>query len=60
MSEEQPQFKVTDRRLFNPDGTPREIAQEEAADEKTQVEASAQIEAASAGASNTGPAPSRP
>ncbi|MBD0370487.1 MAG: DUF1844 domain-containing protein [Pyrinomonadaceae bacterium] len=31
MSEEQPQFKVTDRRLFNSDGTPREIAEEEAA-----------------------------
>lgn len=30
MSEEQPQFKVTDRRLFNADGTPREIAEEEA------------------------------
>jgi hypothetical protein len=34
MSEEQPQFKVTDRRLFNADGTPREIAEEEAADKK--------------------------
>lgn len=32
MSEEQPQFKVTDRRLFNADGTPREIEAEEAAD----------------------------
>ncbi|HKS29990.1 MAG TPA: DUF1844 domain-containing protein [Pyrinomonadaceae bacterium] len=31
MSEEQPQFKVTDRRLFNADGTPREIAEEETA-----------------------------
>lgn len=31
MSEEQPQFKVTDRRLFNADGTPREVAEEEAA-----------------------------
>jgi len=30
MSEEQPQFKVTDRRLFNADGTPRELAEEEA------------------------------
>src|SRR5215213_7698992 len=29
MSEEQPVFKVTDRRLFNPDGTPREVAREE-------------------------------
>jgi len=29
MSEEKPTFKVTDRRLFNPDGTPRETAREE-------------------------------
>ncbi|HKC63909.1 MAG TPA: DUF1844 domain-containing protein [Pyrinomonadaceae bacterium] len=34
MSEEQPVFKVTDRRLFNPDGTPRDIPHEEEA--KTQ------------------------
>lgn len=34
MSDEQPQFKVTDRRLFNADGTPREIAAEEVADKK--------------------------
>lgn len=31
MSEEQPVFKVTDRRLFNADGTPREIEREEEA-----------------------------
>src|SRR4051812_6773337 len=29
MSEEKPTFKVTDRRLFNPDGTPRDIIREE-------------------------------
>jgi hypothetical protein len=29
MSEEQTNFKVTDRRLFNPDGTPRELPPEE-------------------------------
>jgi hypothetical protein len=29
MSQEQSNFKVTDRRLFNPDGTPREAAREE-------------------------------
>jgi uncharacterized protein DUF1844 len=29
MSEEQSGFKVTDRRLFNPDGTPREVSREE-------------------------------
>jgi hypothetical protein len=29
MSEEKPTFRVRDRRLFNPDGTPREIEREE-------------------------------
>ena len=29
MSEEKPTFKITDRRLFNPDGTPRDVAREE-------------------------------
>ncbi len=29
MSEEKPTFKVTDRRLFNADGSPRDIAREE-------------------------------
>ncbi len=29
MSEEKPNFKVTDRRLFNPDGSPRDIARED-------------------------------
>jgi Domain of unknown function (DUF1844) len=29
MSDEQPSFKVTDRRLFNADGSPRELAEEE-------------------------------
>lgn len=29
MSEEKPTFKVTDRRLFNSDGTPRDIVREE-------------------------------
>jgi hypothetical protein len=29
MSEEKPTFKVTDRRLFNPDGTPRDMPREE-------------------------------
>jgi Domain of unknown function (DUF1844) len=29
MSEEKPNFKVTDRRLFNPDGTPRDVPREE-------------------------------
>lgn len=29
MSDEQTSFKVTDRRLFNPDGTPREVPEDE-------------------------------
>ncbi|HEX8355572.1 MAG TPA: DUF1844 domain-containing protein [Pyrinomonadaceae bacterium] len=29
MSEEKPTFKVTDRRLFNPDGTPRDLPPED-------------------------------
>jgi hypothetical protein len=29
MSEEQTNFKVTDRRLFNPDGTPRDVPEDE-------------------------------
>ena len=29
MDEEQPTFKVVDRRPFNPDGTPRELSPEE-------------------------------
>lgn len=29
MSDEQTSFKVTDRRLFNPDGTPRDVPEEE-------------------------------
>jgi len=35
MSEEQPTFKVKDRRLFNTDGTPREIEREEEPDTAT-------------------------
>jgi hypothetical protein len=39
MSEEQTGFKVTDRRLFNADGTPREVEREEATDEAARAEA---------------------
>jgi hypothetical protein len=40
MSEEKPHFKVTDRRLFNPDGTPRDIEREaEAVAESTPADA---------------------
>ena len=41
MSDEQTNFKVTDRRLFNPDGTPREVASEEAPPSKPSAEATA-------------------
>jgi hypothetical protein len=34
MSDEQLNFKVRDRRLFNPDGSPRELSAEEKADQK--------------------------
>lgn len=34
MSEEQPTFKVTDRRLFNPDGSPRDLPPEEKSESK--------------------------
>ena len=37
MSEEHPIFKVTDRRLFNPDGSPREVERE--AETKTETAA---------------------
>lgn len=48
MSEEQPIFKVTDRRLFNADGTPREI---ERAEEETKPEAATAENKQSASAS---------
>lgn len=34
MTDEQPTFKVTDRRLFNADGSPRELSPEELAESK--------------------------
>ena len=37
MQEEQPTFKVTDRRLFNADGSPRELAPEEKPEPKPAV-----------------------
>jgi hypothetical protein len=49
MSEEQPVFKVTDRRLFNPDGTPRVIAREEEAAKAETPAAPQPAQAASAG-----------
>ena len=37
MQEEQPTFKVTDRRLFNADGSPRELPPEEKPEPKVEV-----------------------
>src|SRR5436853_6087777 len=59
MSEEQPVFKVTDRRLFNPDGTPRDIPREEetklppAAAETKETSASASAQQAPSSTSTT-------
>ena len=48
MSEEQPSYKVTDRRLFNPDGSPREVPPEEQPEPKpTTAEVPAPVEMAS-------------
>ena len=48
MSEEQPSYKVTDRRLFNPDGSPREVPPEEQPEPKpTTAEVPGPIEIAS-------------
>ena len=40
MSEQQPTFKVVDRRPFNPDGTPRELSPEEKKEEEPKPVAS--------------------
>jgi len=52
MSEEQPTFKVVDRRPFNPDGTPRELSPEEEADRAAA--------AAAAKTAETAPPPPQP
>lgn len=41
MSEDQPNFKVTDRRLFNPDGSPRDLPPEEKSETKVAAEPAA-------------------
>ncbi|MEN3327968.1 MAG: hypothetical protein V7638_2775 [Acidobacteriota bacterium] len=56
MSDDQPTFKVTDRRLFNPDGSPRDLPPEERPEPKPETvtvnaattAAGAQTEAATA------------
>src|SRR5213075_2937374 len=49
MAEEQPTFKVVDRRPFNPDGTPRELSEEEKAEAERAANA-AVVESAAAAA----------
>jgi hypothetical protein len=48
MSEEQPTFKVTDRRLFNPDGSPRDLPPEVKDDATVAPETAAPAEATQA------------
>ena len=55
MSEEQPSYKVTDRRLFNPDGTPRDVPESEKPEPKPEAP-TLPTESASA-ADNTSPVP---
>ena len=45
MSEEQPSYKVTDRRLFNPDGTPREVPEDERPEAKPEPPLASQASA---------------
>jgi hypothetical protein len=54
MSEEQPVFKVTDRRLFNPDGTPREIERTEEAKTEAAAQETRQADPASARSDDAG------
>jgi hypothetical protein len=56
MSEEQPSYKVTDRRLFNPDGTPREVPEDERPEPKPEpaVATSAAAEVQPATVAETG------
>jgi hypothetical protein len=60
MSEEKPTFKVTDRRLFNPDGTPRDIPREEEPKPAPEPQQSAPRAAESPAAEAARPAPATP
>ena len=57
MAEEQPTFKVVDRRPFKPDGTPRELSPEE---KEAQQAAEAKLAAAAPQIEPSAPAPSPP
>src|SRR3954447_14578167 len=56
MSEEQPTFKVVDRRPFNPDGTPRELSEKEQ-EEADRAARAAEVENAAAQAMPSQPPP---
>ena len=59
MSEEQPTFKVVDRRPFNPDGSPRELSEQEK-EEAERVAKAAEVEHAAAQAVASEPPPPPP
>ncbi|HEY8226625.1 MAG TPA: DUF1844 domain-containing protein [Pyrinomonadaceae bacterium] len=48
MSEEQTSYKVTDRRLFNPDGTPREVPEDERPQAKSEPQQASSAQPSSA------------
>lgn len=48
MSEEQTSYKVTDRRLFNPDGSPREVPEDERPEVKPELPTASPVAASSA------------
>ena len=56
MSEEQPEFKVVDRRPFNPDGSPRELSEQEK-EEAERAAKAAEVDQAAAQAMAPEPAP---
>src|SRR5262249_21327806 len=56
MSEEQPTFKVVDRRPFNPDGSPRELSEQEK-EEADRAAKAAAVENAAAQAMSSEPEP---
>jgi hypothetical protein len=60
MAEEQPTFKVVDRRPFNPDGTPRELSAEEREEAERAEKAAAVQEAAVKAASEEAAIPKTP
>jgi hypothetical protein len=62
MSEEQTNFKVTDRRLFNPDGTPRDVPEDEKPTKEpaaTQAASTSEIPSSPEPAATAGPATSQ-